>query len=160
MSPQEIEQQSSTALDFALTVHPIPNDGPSPNEKSETPTDLPTTTETPQSPIYKRAWKKWCKFYSTNSFLILVIVAILLAYAYPPLGAIYLAPQITATWIAVMFIFILAGMGIKTEEFSKAFTRFYFNCFVQVFNFGVVSSIVYGFSRFMHSVGVLPQVRL
>lgn len=58
-----------------------------------------------------------------------------------------------------MFIFILAGMGIKTEEFSKAFTRFYFNLFVQLFNFGVVSSIVYGFSRFMYSVGVLPQVR-
>lgn len=156
-SPQEIQHQSSTALDFALTVHPIRNDGPSPNEQTETPTDLPTA-ETPQSPIYKRAWNKCCKIYNANSFLILVIAAILLAYAYPPLGAIYLAPQITATWIAVMFIFILAGMGIKTEEFSKAFTRFYFNCFVQVFNFGVVSSIVYGFSRFMHSVGVLPQV--
>ena len=50
-------------------------------------------------------------------------------------------------------------MGIKTEEFSKAFTRFYFNLFVQVYNFGVVSSIVYGFSRFMLSVDVLPQVR-
>ena len=55
---------------------------------------------------------------------------------------------------------VLAGMGIKTEEFSKAFTRLYFNLFVQVYNFGVVSSIVYGFSRLMFSVGVLPQVRL
>jgi sodium/bile acid cotransporter 7 len=50
-------------------------------------------------------------------------------------------------------------MGIKTEEFSKAFTRFYFNCFLQFFNFGVVSIIVYGFSRFMLSVNALPQVR-
>ena len=114
-SPQEIQHQSSTALDFALTVHPIQNDGPSPNEQTtETPTDLPTAA-TPQSPIYKRAWNKWCKIYNANSFLILVIAAILLAYAYPPIGAIYLAPQITATWIAVMFIFILAGMGRVLE---------------------------------------------
>lgn len=53
--------------------------------------------------------------HNANSFLILVIAAILLAYAYPPIGAIYLAPQITATWIAVMFIFILAGMGRVLE---------------------------------------------
>lgn len=57
-------------------------------------------------------------------------------------------------------LLVLAGMGIKTEEFSKAFTRFYFNLFVQAYNFGAVSSIVYGFSRLMLSVGVLPQVRL
>jgi sodium/bile acid cotransporter 7 len=77
--------------------------------------------------------------------------------SYPPLGATYLAPQITATWIAVIFIFILAGMGIKTEEFKKAFQRLRFNLFVQIFNFGVVSSIVFGFSKFMVSVNALSQ---
>lgn len=50
-------------------------------------------------------------------------------------------------------------MAIKTQEFSKAFTRLYFNLFVNVFNFGVVSGIVYGFSRFMLYVNALPQVR-
>lgn len=48
-------------------------------------------------------------------------------------------------------------MGIKTEEFSKAFQRFGFNLFVQVFNFGVVSSIVFGFSRFMVSIDALTK---
>ncbi|EED96114.1 predicted protein [Thalassiosira pseudonana CCMP1335] len=48
-------------------------------------------------------------------------------------------------------------MGIKTEEFSKAFTRFYFNFFLQAFNFGAVSGIVFGFSRFMLAVNALPQ---
>ena len=44
-------------------------------------------------------------FYWANEFVILVVIVILLARAYPPLGAEYLYPQITATWIAVVFIF-------------------------------------------------------
>ena len=44
-------------------------------------------------------------FYWKYEFLCLVVIVILLARAYPPLGAEYLAPQITATWIAVVFIF-------------------------------------------------------
>ena len=48
-------------------------------------------------------------------------------------------------------------MGIKTEEFKKAFQRLRFNLFVQIFNFGVVSSIVFGFSKFMVSVNALSQ---
>ena len=108
-------------------------------------------------PWYRRMWKNWCRFYATNSFLILVLCAILLALAYPPLGAVYLAPQITATWIAVVFIFVLAGLGLKTEELSKALSNIKFNIVVQAFNFGVVSSVVFGFSRFLISVGALAQ---
>eukprot|EP00985_Skeletonema_marinoi_P002857 scaffold1172_cov143-Skeletonema_marinoi.AAC.2 len=109
------------------------------------------------SPLYKRIWSKCQSIYGTHSFLIKALILILIAFAYPPLGATYLAPQITATWIAVIFIFILAGMGIKTEEFAKAFQRLPFNLFVQLFNFGVVSSIVFGFSRLMVSVNALTQ---
>ena len=99
-----------------------------------------------------------CKsIYGTHSFLIKAIFLISIAYAYPPLGAIYLAPQITATWIAVIFIFILAGMGIQTEEFAKAFQRLPFNLFVQLFNFVVTSGLVFGFSRFMITVNALSQ---
>ncbi|KAL7428858.1 hypothetical protein ACHAXH_001216 [Discostella pseudostelligera] len=105
----------------------------------------------------KRLLNKAGRIYHQNSFLILVTCAILLAYAYPPLGAIYVAPQITATWIAVIFIFILAGMGIHTEEFSKALQRVYFNTFVQVYNFMVVSGVVYGFTRFMLHLNALPE---
>ncbi|KAL3758350.1 hypothetical protein ACHAWU_005020 [Discostella pseudostelligera] len=108
-------------------------------------------------PSYKRFFNKAGKIYHQNSFLILVTCAILLAYAYPPLGAIYVAPQITATWIAVIFIFILAGMGIRTEELNKALQRVFFNSFVQVFNFMVVSGVVYGFTRFMLHVKALPE---
>ena len=119
--------------------------------------DNTTTTTTTTTPLHKRIWSKCKSIYGTHSFLIKALILILLAFAYPPLGATYLAPQITATWIAVIFIFILAGMGIKTEEFAKAFQRLPFNLFVQLFNFGVVSSIVFGFSRFMVSVNALTQ---
>jgi hypothetical protein len=45
------------------------------------------------------------KFYNQYEFLILVVIAIVVAKLYPPLGAEYLQPQITSTWIAVFFIF-------------------------------------------------------
>jgi sodium/bile acid cotransporter 7 len=108
-------------------------------------------------PLHKRVYRRWVKFYHQNSFLVLVCLAFLLAYAYPPLGAIYLQPQITAKWIAVIFIFLMAGMGLRSEELSKAFQRVYFNTYIQVFNFLVVSGIVYGFSRLMLHLGALPE---
>ena len=49
---------------------------------------------------------KWIwDFYWGNEFVCLVVIVILLARAYPPLGADYLQPHITSTWIAVLFIF-------------------------------------------------------
>ena len=97
------------------------------------------------------------RFYWENEFLILVILAICLAYAYPPLGATYLAPQITATWIAVIFIFLMAGLSLKTEDFAKASKRVSFNLFVPVFNFGIVSALAYGLSRFLlHVAKIIP----
>jgi sodium/bile acid cotransporter 7 len=81
----------------------------------------------------------------------------LLARAYPPLGAVYLAPEITATWIAVIFIFVMAGLSLKTSEFANAFKQMRFNLFVQCFNFGVVSAIVFGFARMLESVGALSK---
>ena len=43
--------------------------------------------------------------YRKNEVFFLVIIAILLARAYPPLGAVYLVPHVTSTWLAVIFIF-------------------------------------------------------
>lgn len=44
---------------------------------------------------------------------------------------------------------------MKTEEFSKAFQRIYFNLFVQIFNFGVASAVVFGVSRALLAAGAL-----
>lgn len=102
-------------------------------------------------------WKAFCKFYWDNEFLALVLLSILLAYAYPPLGGRYLAPHITATWIAVFLIFLLSGISLKSEELSKAFQRLKFNAFVQIFNFFVVSSLTFGFSRLMIHAGAIDK---
>jgi len=51
----------------------------------------------------------------------------------------------------------MAGLGLKTEEFSKASQRLRFNLFIQIFNFGAVSGIVYTFTRLMISVKVLSK---
>ena len=51
--------------------------------------------------IKDRVTKAWWE----NEFVFLVIVAISIARAYPPLGADYVFPDITATWVAVMLIF-------------------------------------------------------
>eukprot|EP00980_Cylindrotheca_fusiformis_P002401 scaffold558_cov111-Cylindrotheca_fusiformis.AAC.19 len=50
-----------------------------------------------------------------------------------------------------------AGLGLKTEEFKKAFQRFFFNLSVQAFNFGIVSSVVFGVSRGLVAVDAIPQ---
>jgi sodium/bile acid cotransporter 7 len=102
-------------------------------------------------------WQRAKGFYWDNEFLILVVVAILLARAYPPLGATYLAPEITATWIAVVFIFVMAGLGLKTSEFSKALQQVWFNATVQLYNFGVVSAGTYGVSRALEAASILSK---
>jgi len=108
-------------------------------------------------PRLRRFWKTFVAFYVMNEFLILVIAVILLAKAYPPLGVVYVAPQITATWIAVIFIFLISGLSLRTEEFSSAFKQLSFNAFMQIFNFGVDSSLVFGVSRLLVLGNIVGQ---
>ena len=57
----------------------------------------------------------------------------------------------------MLAITALSGLGLKTEELSKAFQRLYFNIFVQVFNFGVVSAVVFGVSRLLVKINAISQ---
>jgi hypothetical protein len=80
------------------------------NEKTtDDKTEGAQTNEEPeeeQSPgLCRRIGNRLWQFYNNNDFICQIVVAILLARAYPPLGADYLQPQITSTWIAVIFIF-------------------------------------------------------
>lgn len=128
-------------------------------EQPQAPEDQPEQQEEGEEEVgvCRKIANALCRFYNKNDFITQIIIVILLARAYPPIGAEYLQPQITATWICVVFIFILAGLGLKTEEFKKAFQRFYFNAAVQFFNFGVVSSLVFGISRGLASIDAIPQ---
>ena len=58
----------------------------------------------------------------------------------------------------VLISTVLAGLALRTEEFAHAFTQVYFNAFVQIFSFGVVSSIVFGFSRLMIEIGAISKI--
>jgi solute carrier family 10 (sodium/bile acid cotransporter), member 7 len=109
----------------------------------------PNTTATTTTTTTKTAWqRRLASFYWANEFLILVVISIALAYAYPPLGADHVQPDITATWLAVIFIFLLSGLSLETSAFRSALLQHYlFHIFVQTFNFGVVSGLVYGVSR-------------
>ena len=70
------------------------------------PTTLPTTQdEENETSLCWRIARRMCQFYWNNEFACSVVVAVLLAWIYPPLGADYLVPKITSTWIAVMLIF-------------------------------------------------------
>lgn len=89
-------------------------------------------------------------------FPFLILCAIALAWIYPPLGAEYVAPKYTA-WISVSVIFFIAGLSVRSEEFSKAISRVYYNTFVLSYIFGVVSVIGFGFSRFLIAVDFLPK---
>jgi solute carrier family 10 (sodium/bile acid cotransporter), member 7 len=50
---------------------------------------------------------------------------------------------------------VVAGLGLKTEEFASASKEVYFNTIIQTFNFGLVSLLVFGFSRLLMDLGVL-----
>jgi hypothetical protein len=58
--------------------------------------------------------RRLCKIYSQYEFLILIVVGICIARAYPPLGAEYLQPEITATWVAVIFIFCKLALALDS----------------------------------------------
>jgi len=50
-------------------------------------------------------WGEITSIYYKYSFLVGCVMSILVAYAYPPMGALYLKPNITASWITVIFVF-------------------------------------------------------
>ena len=91
--------------------------------------------------------------YYKNSLLINFAAAILLAFAAPSVG-LALAPDITAKWVAVIFIFILTGISLKTKALVKAFSNLKFNAAVQLFNLGILTIIVYYVSRLAISWGL------
>lgn len=91
-----------------------------------------------------------------QQFLFGIVTVIGLAAAYPPAGK-YFAPEITASWVAVVFIFVLSGMSLKTEELVKAVTRVKFNLSVQVFNLGIMPILIFLVARGMDTSGALNK---
>jgi solute carrier family 10 (sodium/bile acid cotransporter), member 7 len=111
--------------------------------------------EEPPASCWQRWLRAFCKIYWGNQFPFHVLIVVCLAKAYPDLGAKYLKPDITATWMAVIIIFFLSGVGLRTDQFSKALQHLRFNITAQSFNFFVVSAIMFGLSRFLSHFNIL-----
>ena len=77
-------------------------------------------------------------------FLIGLMVSILLAKAYPPLGTDYLKPQYTATWIAVIYIF-------------RTYYEFQFCFRVTVLNFILTAHIFYHGDSFVRFISTCDK---
>jgi solute carrier family 10 (sodium/bile acid cotransporter), member 7 len=107
--------------------------------------------EEEQQPSWSR---RFWDFYTKQEFLILVVLAIPLARAYPQLGAYYLHPKITATWLAVSFIFFLSGLSLRWADLQVASLNMRYNLSILLFNFLVVSSVVFGVSRLLSQDGL------
>lgn len=148
------EKPPSTAITPTISM----KDPASTTTTTNTETDT-NQTQTLPSPSFcnPQCRSKLIAWYFENEFLILIIIAILLAKAYPPIGAEYLKPDITATWIAVVIIFFLAGLSLKTSEFTNAMLNWKYNLLIQVYNFAVVSSIAFGVSRALLSSQIIGQ---
>ncbi len=115
------------------------------------------TTESNVNIKEKTKTQRMLKCAAANSFMLVLIVTILFAYAYPPLGATYLVPKVTSNWIAVIIIFFLSGIKINSEELKRALSSIGFNAFVPFYNFLVVSSIAFGISRFFVYTDVISS---
>jgi solute carrier family 10 (sodium/bile acid cotransporter), member 7 len=141
--PPVLESDGSEA-DSEMSLSPV-------NSDSDNDTVQDKTEEDEQQPT---SWgRRFCDFYTKQEFLILVVLAIPLARAYPQLGAYYLHPKYTATWLAVSFIFFLSGLSLRWADLQVASLNMRYNVSILVFNFLVVSSVVFGVSRLLYGLG-------
>lgn len=112
--------------------------------------------------ISKTFWQKVQSIYWDNEFVLLIVLAIVLAKSNPMIAIRYLHPQITAKYVAVMFIFLLSGLSLRTSELrATAFANISFNVWIQGFNFLFVSTFVYGIGTYvLHPYHIIQNTHL
>jgi sodium/bile acid cotransporter 7 len=125
-------------------VNPLVIDGTS--DGAHPPASEPSASE-------PSAWQVALKWADGQRFLIGVVLAILVAFAYPK-GGLALAPEITASWVAVVFIFLMSGLSLKTKELKKASKRMDFNCAVQAFNLCLLTLSVAALTEALRQTGI------
>lgn len=83
-----------------------------------------------ESRFPSRKWKPIVAFVKQKDFLGLMIIPLstLLTRAYPPLRAMYLAPETSTTWIAVCSSFFIAGIGVERRRHHRIPVLWCFFC--------------------------------
>merc|ERR1719182_339383 len=101
-------------------------------------------------------WDKTKSFYLQNSFMVNVIIVICIARAHASLTtSTYKDVLSILAIIAVIWIFLFTGLGLRTRELVKALKNYKFNAFVQLFNLGLLPVAIWAISRVLIDVKVL-----
>lgn len=93
----------------------------------------------------------------SNILLATITASVIVAWLYPKLGAVYVQPEISASWIAVVIIFFVSGLSMDSSSIIHAGTNIKFNTFVQLFNFGFISAFCYLLSLLVIQYEVMPN---
>eukprot|EP00469_Lotharella_globosa_P012194 CAMPEP_0167788660 /NCGR_PEP_ID=MMETSP0111_2-20121227/10172_1 /TAXON_ID=91324 /ORGANISM="Lotharella globosa, Strain CCCM811" /LENGTH=410 /DNA_ID=CAMNT_0007680579 /DNA_START=120 /DNA_END=1352 /DNA_ORIENTATION=+ len=85
------------------------------------------------------------EFWGKRFFLYMLIISIAVAAAYPPAGRKKgpLLPPITVSWVAVVLIFFITGLKLKSAELTKAAAYWRLNVYVICFTYIFIPSTVY-----------------
>ena len=95
-------------------------------------------------------------FYLQNSFMVNVIIVIAIARAHASLTTkTYCDVLSILAIIAVIWIFLFTGLGLRTRELVKALKNYKFNAFVQLFNLGLLPVAIWAISRVLIDIKVL-----
>jgi len=79
--------------------------------------------------------------YSHNSLFWNLVIAIICAYIYPALGGVYVYPEISSHWLAVILIFYISGLSLRIHDMAGAASNIRFHIFVQCYNLFFISFI-------------------
>ena len=86
-------------------------------------------------------------FYVQNSFMVNVILVICIARAHSSLTTkTYEDVLSILAIVAVIWIFLFTGLGLRTRELVKALKNYEFNAFVQLFNLGLLPVSIWAIS--------------
>ena len=136
---QDIVAKDDVQLDEA------PPDAPDAAAEAEDKEDTPPT-----------CWDKTKSFYVQNSFMVNVIIVIAIARAHASLTTkSYCDVLSVMAIIAVIWIFLFTGLGLRTRELVKALKNYKFNAFVQLFNLGLLPVAIWAISRVLIDIKVL-----
>ena len=101
-------------------------------------------------------WDKTKSFYVQNSFMVNVIIVIAIARAHASLTTKSYEDVLSIlAIIAVIWIFLFTGLGLRTRELVKALKNYKFNAFVQLFNLGLLPVAIWATSRVLIDIKVL-----
>ncbi|KAL7496146.1 hypothetical protein ACHAWT_005576 [Skeletonema menzelii] len=93
----------------------------------------------------------------SNTLLAAMTMSVIVAWLYPKLGAVYVQPEISASWVAVVIIFFVSGLTMDTASIFRAGKKCKLNTFIQLFNFVFVSAVCHLFSLLLVQYEVIPN---